>query len=59
MLNLARLTRDAFAAKPRYRSIRIKELEMMQAIATDQYEETQSLLRKAEWQIGEIKTLCR
>ena len=55
MLQLARASRDAFAAYLRFHRLRVKELDMMRTIAADECEQAEVFLRKADWQIGEIK----
>ncbi|KAI6022477.1 hypothetical protein BKA83DRAFT_4493801 [Pisolithus microcarpus] len=54
-LQLARATRDAFAAGVRYRHLRLREIELMRIMATDEYEEAEALLKAADRQIGEVK----
>ena len=48
-------THDTFSAHQKYRHHRAKENELMHLIAIDEAEELESLLRKAKWQIGELK----
>jgi hypothetical protein len=55
MLQLARASRDALAAYLRFHRLRVKELDMMRAIAANECDQAEIFLRKAEWQIGEIK----
>ena len=55
MLQLAWASRDTFAACLRFHRLRVKELEMMCVIASNECEQAEAFLRKAEWQIGEIK----
>lgn len=55
MLELARASRDAFAAHLRYHRLRIKELDIMRVVATDGCDQAEAFLQKADWQIGEIK----
>ena len=54
MLNLARLSRDVYAAKMQYQCLRMQELEMMRAVVKDEHEETQVSLSQMECQIGQI-----
>ncbi|KAI6021939.1 hypothetical protein EDC04DRAFT_2607112 [Pisolithus marmoratus] len=55
MLQLARASREAFAAQVRLRLTRIHELDVMRTIAYDEYEEALELLRQADRQIGEVR----
>ena len=55
MLQLARATRDTFAAHVRYHHLRVRELDIMRTIAADQHEQAETFFKKAEWQVGEIK----
>lgn len=55
MLQLARASREAFAAQVRLRLTRIHELDVMRTIAYDEYEEAMELLRQADRQIGEVR----
>ena len=55
MLQLARASRDTFAAHLRYHRLRIKELDIMRVIATNRCDQAETFLKKADWQIGEIK----
>ncbi|KAI5992718.1 hypothetical protein EDD15DRAFT_2367995 [Pisolithus albus] len=55
VLQLARASREAFAAQVRLRLRRIQELDVMRTIAYDEYEEALSLLRQADRQVGEVR----
>jgi hypothetical protein len=55
MLELARASRDAFAAHLRFHRLRIKELDIMRVVATDRCDQAEAFLQKADWQIGEVK----
>ncbi|KAI5987637.1 hypothetical protein EDD15DRAFT_2371997 [Pisolithus albus] len=55
MLQLARASREAFAAQVGLRLKRIHELDVMRTIAYDEYEEALKLLRQADRQIGELR----
>lgn len=55
MLQLARASRDAFTARLQYHRLRLKELELMCSVVTDECEVAETFVKKAEWQIGEIK----
>lgn len=55
MLQLARASREAFAAQVRLHRRRIHELDVMRTIAYDEYEEALKLLRQADRQIGEMR----
>ncbi|KAG9311276.1 hypothetical protein JVU11DRAFT_8362 [Chiua virens] len=55
MLQLARTSRDAFAVRLQYHCVRVRELQMMCSMATDECEEAKTFLKRSEWQIGEIK----
>ncbi|KAF8430679.1 hypothetical protein L210DRAFT_3508208 [Boletus edulis BED1] len=54
-LQLAWASRDTFAASLRFHHLRVKELDMMRTIAANEAEQAEVFLRKAEWQIGELK----
>lgn len=54
-LELARASREAFAAGVRYHRLRLREIELMRIMATDEYEEAEALLKAADRQIGEIR----
>jgi len=54
-LQLARASREAFAARAKYRLLRIHEADVIRTIAYDKYEEAQSLVKDVERQIGEIR----
>lgn len=55
MLQLARASREAFAAQAKYRLLRIRELDVMRTVAHDEYEEAQFFVRDADRQIGDIR----
>ena len=54
MLQLARASRQAFAASVKYRLSRIHELDVMRTVAHDEYEEAVTLLNKADIQVGQM-----
>ena len=56
LLELARASCASFAAHVKYRELHLKEFEIMHAIALDEYEEAESMLKDAEWQVGEVKS---
>ena len=55
MLQLARASREAFAAHVKYRAKRIHELDVMRIIARDEFEEAVSLVKVADLQVGELR----
>ncbi|KAH0830271.1 hypothetical protein J3R83DRAFT_1636 [Lanmaoa asiatica] len=55
MLQLARASREVFSANTKYRLTRIHELDVMRAIAHDEYEEAAALLKNADCQIEELE----
>lgn len=55
MLELARAARATFAAHVKYQRLRMKELEIHQAMALDDCEEAEEILKEAEVQAGHIK----
>jgi ATP-dependent protease HslVU (ClpYQ) ATPase subunit len=56
VLELARATRATFAAHVKYQRLRKKELEIIQEMAGDDFEEAEELLQEAELQAGHIKS---
>ncbi|KAI9453752.1 hypothetical protein HD554DRAFT_2043271 [Boletus coccyginus] len=54
MLDLARMTREVYAAKMQYQRLRMQELEMIKLVMGDELEETQGCLNQMERQVGQI-----
>ena len=54
MLQLARASREAFAAHAKYQRLRIQEIEIMRLSAVDDYEEAAAVVQRADHQIGEL-----
>ncbi|KAI9568309.1 hypothetical protein HD554DRAFT_2260079 [Boletus coccyginus] len=50
MLDLARMTREVYAAKMQYQRLRMQELEMIKLVMGDELEETQGCLNQMERQ---------
>ena len=57
MLQLARASREAFAAHAKYRHLRIQEIEVMHLIAVNEYEEAEAAVQNADRQVGEVQHL--
>ncbi|KAH0838800.1 hypothetical protein J3R83DRAFT_7197 [Lanmaoa asiatica] len=55
MLQLAWASHDIFTAYLQFHCLSVKEFDIMHAIATNEYEQAEVFLKKADWQIGEIK----
>ena len=55
MLQLARASREAFAAHAKYQRLRIQEIEIMRLSAVDDYEEAAAVVQRADHQIGELR----
>jgi len=55
MLQLARASREAFAAYAKYRLLRLHEVDVLRTIAYDDFEEAQSFVKDADRQIGELR----
>jgi len=55
MLQLAQVSRTAFAASTKYHLTCIHELDVMHTIAHDEYEEAATLSKNADYQIGELQ----
>lgn len=57
MLQLARASRAAFAAKTRFSILRVQELDVLRTIAYEEYEEAQCQLTEADHQIGDVRNI--
>ncbi|KAG6380372.1 hypothetical protein JVT61DRAFT_8485 [Boletus reticuloceps] len=57
MLQLARASHSTFAAHATYRRQRLQEIEVMRTIASDECEEAEACLQRAELQMGEIRNV--
>ncbi|KAG6379038.1 hypothetical protein JVT61DRAFT_11467 [Boletus reticuloceps] len=55
MLQLAHASRQAFAARVKYRLTCIHELDVMRTVAHDKYEEAITHLNKVDLQVGEMR----
>ena len=55
ILQLTWASQDSFKANLHYHRLHVKKIEIMHLIATDQCNQAEMSLKKAEWQIGEIK----
>lgn len=55
MLELSRASYDAFVANERYRRLRLREIDIMRAVAVDELEEAITVRKRAGGQIGEVR----
>ncbi|KAL4062769.1 hypothetical protein V8B97DRAFT_1144880 [Scleroderma yunnanense] len=55
ILQLARASREVFAAQAKYHHLRIREIDIMRMVAVGEYEEAVANLKNADRQIGEVR----
>jgi len=57
MLQLARASRDALAARLKHCRLRLQEIDVMRTITAEELEETEASLRRANEQVEEMEHL--